>query len=171
MPARMPSLIPSRSSTRQADLSATNAGPLPRRDSLADFGEAVRTGRTSQLQQCKRSTENRNAYEGKRLTRIITGAVLRGEKGQGPRKSNQTSDHLQGRMRRHGFMTLTTPAPQYLWLSKVPNGPTIKFHCQNIHTMYVNPALLLPDVAMSLAHHSLHRPRRSQTPSWPGSKC
>lgn len=23
----------------------------------------------------------------------------------------------------------------YLWLSRVPNGPTIKFHCQNIHTM------------------------------------
>ncbi|KAK4569982.1 Ribosome biogenesis protein brx1 [Recurvomyces mirabilis] len=23
----------------------------------------------------------------------------------------------------------------YLWLSKPPNGPTLKFHCQNIHTM------------------------------------
>jgi ribosome biogenesis protein BRX1 len=23
----------------------------------------------------------------------------------------------------------------YLWLSKPPNGPTVKFHCQNIHTM------------------------------------
>ncbi|CAK4033006.1 Ribosome biogenesis BRX1 [Lecanosticta acicola] len=23
----------------------------------------------------------------------------------------------------------------YLWLSKPPNGPTIKFHCQNVHTM------------------------------------
>lgn len=23
----------------------------------------------------------------------------------------------------------------YIWLSKPPNGPTIKFHCQNVHTM------------------------------------
>lgn len=23
----------------------------------------------------------------------------------------------------------------YIWLSKPPNGPTVKFHCQNIHTM------------------------------------
>ncbi|KAK5109528.1 hypothetical protein LTR62_006980 [Meristemomyces frigidus] len=23
----------------------------------------------------------------------------------------------------------------YVWLSKPPNGPTIKFHCQNVHTM------------------------------------
>ncbi|EMC97385.1 hypothetical protein BAUCODRAFT_450430 [Baudoinia panamericana UAMH 10762] len=23
----------------------------------------------------------------------------------------------------------------YLWLSKPPNGPTVKFHCQNVHTM------------------------------------
>ncbi|TKA81132.1 Ribosome biogenesis protein BRX1 [Friedmanniomyces simplex] len=23
----------------------------------------------------------------------------------------------------------------YIWLSKPPNGPTVKFHCQNVHTM------------------------------------
>ncbi|KAK7948035.1 uncharacterized protein PG986_008921 [Apiospora aurea] len=23
----------------------------------------------------------------------------------------------------------------YMWLSRVPNGPTVKFHCQNMHTM------------------------------------
>ncbi|KAK8133731.1 ribosome biogenesis protein BRX1 [Apiospora sp. TS-2023a] len=23
----------------------------------------------------------------------------------------------------------------YMWMSRVPNGPTIKFHCQNMHTM------------------------------------